>query len=67
MTSHKPLCKFHIFGVLTTTESKEQIWPVKYILAHRIRISELLPWVIKSYFTQAILPRLSREGYIHWL
>ena len=37
------------------------------ILAHRIRISEILPWDRKSYLTQAILPRLSREGYIHWL
>ena len=30
-------------------------------------ISEILPWDRKSYLTQAILPRLSREGYIHWL
>ena len=37
------------------------------ILAHRIKISEILPWVRKSYLTHAILPRLSREGYIHWL
>ena len=36
-------------------------------LAHRIRISEILPWDRKSYLTQAILARLSREGYIHWL
>ena len=36
-------------------------------LAHRIRISEILPWDRKSYLTQAILPRLSREGYIHSL
>ena len=32
-----------------------------YILAHRTRISEILPWVRKSYLTQAILPRLSHE------
>ena len=32
------------------------------ILAHRIRISEILPWDRKSYLTHAILPRLSREG-----
>ena len=32
------------------------------VLAHRIRISEILPWDRKSYLTQAILPRLSREG-----
>ena len=38
-----------------------------FILAHRIRISEILPWDRKSYLTHAILPRLSREGYIHWL
>ena len=37
------------------------------ILAHRIRISEILPWDRNSYLTNAILPRLSREGYIHWL
>ena len=36
-------------------------------LAHPIQISEILPWVRKSYLTQAILPRLSREGFIHWL
>ena len=29
-------------------------------LAHRIKISEILPWDRKFYFTQAILPRLSR-------
>ena len=37
------------------------------ILAHRIWIPEILPWDRKSYLTHAILPRLSREGYIHWL
>ena len=37
------------------------------ILALRIRISEILPWGRISYLTHAILPRLSREGYIHWL
>ena len=31
-------------------------------LAHQIRINEILPWDKKSYFTQAFLPRLSREG-----
>ena len=30
---------------------------IKYVLAHRIRISEILPWDIKSYLTHAILPR----------
>ena len=29
------------------------------ILAHRIRISEILPWDRKSYLTHAILPRTS--------
>ena len=38
-----------------------------YILAHQIRISEILPGDRKSYLTNAILPRLSCEGYIHWL
>ena len=28
-------------------------------LAHRIRISEMLPWDRKSYLTHAILPRTS--------
>ena len=37
------------------------------ILAHRIRISDILPWDRKSYLTHAILPRLSREGYLYWL
>ena len=37
------------------------------ILAHGIRISEILPWDRKSYLTHAILPRLSREGNTHWL
>ena len=32
-------------------------------LAHRISISEILPWDRKSYLTQAILP----VCYIHWL
>ena len=39
----------------------------KLILAHRIRISEILPWDRKSYLTHAILLRLSYEGFIHWL
>ena len=38
-----------------------------YFLAHQIRISEILPWDRKSYLTHANLPRLSREGFIHWL
>ena len=37
------------------------------ILAHRITISEILLWDRKSYLTHAVLPRLSREGYIHCL
>ena len=35
------------------------------LLAHWIRISEILPWDRKSYLTHAILPRLTREGYTH--
>ena len=31
------------------------------ILAHQIRISEILPWDRKSYFTHAILPRTSSK------
>ena len=37
------------------------------ILVHRLRISEVLPCDRKYYLASAILPRLSREGYIHWL
>ena len=37
------------------------------LLTYRIRISEILPWDRKSYLTQAILPRLSREAYVHRL
>ena len=36
-------------------------------LAHWVRISEIIPWDRNSYLTHAILPRLSREGFIHWL
>ena len=36
-------------------------------VAHQIRVSDILPWDRKSYLTHAILPRLSREGYIPWL
>ena len=32
------------------------------ILAHRIRISEILPWDRKSYLTHVILPRASSNG-----
>ena len=39
----------------------------EYILAHWIRISDILLWDRKSYLTHAILPKLTREGYIHWL
>ena len=35
------------------------------ILAHRIRISEILPWDRKSYLTHAILPRTS-SNVIMW-
>ena len=38
-----------------------------FVLAHWIRISDILPWDRKSYLTHVILPRLSREGYTHWL
>ena len=39
----------------------------KNFLAHRIEISEIFPWDRKSNLTHAILPRLSCEGFIHWL
>ena len=34
---------------------------VQVLLAHQIRISEILPWDRNSYLTHVILPRLSRE------
>ena len=37
-----------------------------HVLAHRIKISEILSWDVKSYLTHAILPRLSREGSVCW-
>ena len=36
-------------------------------LAHHLGICKILPWDRKSYLTHAILLRLLREGYIHWL
>ena len=33
-----------------------------FFLAHRIGISEILPWDRKFYLTHAVLPRPSREG-----
>ena len=42
-------------------------WARNIFLANRIRISEILPWDRKSYLTHAILPRLSRECFTHWL
>ena len=40
-------------------------WVRNPFLAHRI--SEILPWDRKSYLTHDILPRLSHEGYIHYM
>ena len=37
------------------------------LLAHGIRVSEILPLDKKLYLTHAVLLRLSREDYIHWL
>ena len=51
-----------LFGLTLSVLSMD----VHVFLAHRIRISENI-WDRKSYLTHAILPRLSREGYIHWL
>ena len=39
----------------------------QYFFPHQIRKSEIFPWDGNSYLTHAILPMLSREGYIHWL
>ena len=39
--------------------SGEGLCGVNLFLAHRIRISEILPWDRKSYLTHAILPSAS--------
>ena len=38
---------------------------ITLFLEHGIRISEIIRWDRKSYLTQGIYTRLSREGYIH--
>ena len=43
------------------------IFEDQLFLAHRIRISDILPLDIKSYLTHAILPMLSLEGYIQYI
>ena len=58
--------------ILSTLQHTPKIYIWRHLvrlcfLAHRIRISEILAWDRKPYLTQAILPRLSREGYIYWL
>ena len=57
--SHHLVSEWTILSLMYPTRRK--------ILEHRIGISEILPWVRKSYLTHVILPRWSREGYIHWL
>ena len=47
--------------------SECSVIPDNLFLHTWIPISEILPWDRKSYLTHAILPMLSREGYIHWL
>ena len=37
-------------------------WYTQNMFAHRISISDILPWDRKSYLTNAILPRLSCES-----
>ena len=48
-------------------QTKWQTWPRTYILAHRIRVSEILPRDRKSYLSHAILPSLSCEGSVRRL
>ena len=40
-----------------------------HVLAHRMKISKILPWDRNSHLTHthAILPRLSREVSVCWL
>ena len=55
------------FLLITNSDTERQIFLTTLtqmmdfclFLAHRIRISEILPWVRKSYLTHAILPRLT--------
>ena len=52
------------FKVRSAINALRHTFIIYFILAHGKRISEILPWDRKSYLTYAILPRLSREGYI---
>ena len=56
---------YSINGTIENRDDLDSIL-ITPLLAHRIRISEILSWDRKSYLNHAILPRLSREGYIHW-
>ena len=49
---------WHHEANLVMTNSDPEI---EIFLAHRIRISEILPWDRKSYLTHAILPRASSD------
>ena len=53
--------------VISSRRDKFRILDIHNFFANQIRISEILPWDRNSYLTHAILPRQSREGYIHWL
>ena len=48
-------------------QTEWQTWPRTYILAHRIRVSEILPRDRKSYLSHAFLPSLSCEGSVRRL
>ena len=54
-THHVPICMYNapLFSVCVFSIKRN------IVLAHRIRLSENLPWNRKSYLTHAILPRTS--------
>ena len=62
--SYLDLCLQVHTGNLKSLSSGKRCVKYKF-LAHRIRISEILPWDGKSYLTHTILPRLSCEGFIN--
>ena len=62
LSSHKQLFVMLISFKMTTIGGIAIFMTRTNVLAHRIRISDILFCDRKSYFTHVILSRLSREG-----